>query len=148
MVTALCAAVLAIVLTLFACWAYFTAQRLNRLHIRVDAALLSLSAALDRRAALIEALEPSAAGYAHRAQDIALEPALFDDRAAAERQMMAASASTHPSIIDACTRVQLAQRFYNDAVRDTRSLRLRPGVRAFRLGGTAPLPVFFELGSQ
>lgn len=139
--------VAAVVVTLALSWAYFTAQRLNRLHIRVDASLQSLGAALDRRAALIEALDPAAADLAKRAQAIALEPALFDDRAAAERLMMEASQVAHPSIVDASVRVELAHRFYNDAVTDTRSLRVRPLVRTLRLGGTAKLPVYFELRS-
>lgn len=138
-------AVVAVVVTLALSWAYFTAQRLNRLHIRVDASLQNLAAALDRRAALIEALDSGAASQAKAAHGIPLEPALFDDRAAAERQMMEACTSTHASIVDASARVELAHRFYNEAVSDTRSLRIRPLVRTFRLGGTAKLPVYFEL---
>ena len=42
-------------------------------------------------------------------------------------------------------RQELAHRFYNDAVTTTRALRTRPLVRFFRLGGTAPLPNYFEL---
>lgn len=135
----------AVVVTLALSWAYFTAQRLNRLHIRVDASLERLVAALDKRAALIEVLDPTAAPLAKAAQAIPLEPALFDARAAAERTMMETTTSTHPAIVDASARVELAHRFYNDAVTDTRSLRVRPLVRTFRLGGTARLPVYFEL---
>ena len=39
----------------------------------------------------------------------------------------------------------IARRFYNDAVRDTRSLGERRLVRRLHLGGTAPLPQFFEI---
>ena len=39
----------------------------------------------------------------------------------------------------------LARRFHNDAVRDTLALAERPLVRAFRLGGTAALPSYFEI---
>ena len=39
----------------------------------------------------------------------------------------------------------LARRFYNDAVRDTVSLRRRRLPRLFRLGGRRPLPAFFEI---
>ena len=39
----------------------------------------------------------------------------------------------------------LARRFYNDAVRDTVSLRRRRLPRLFRLGGAEPLPAFFEI---
>ena len=39
-------------------WALFTAQRLNSLHIRTDASLAQLQAALDRRAAVTAAVAP------------------------------------------------------------------------------------------
>ena len=48
-------------------------------------------------------------------------------------------------LADAETRVMIARRFYNDAVRDTRSLGERRLVRRLHLGGTAPLPQFFEI---
>lgn len=41
---------------------------------------------------------------------------------------------------DAHRRVQLARRFYNDAVSDVQRLRAGPLVRAFRLAGHAALP--------
>jgi 8-oxo-dGTP pyrophosphatase MutT (NUDIX family) len=41
--------------------------------------------------------------------------------------------------------VLLARRFHNDAVRDTVALRERPLVRALHLGGTAPMPTYFEI---
>ncbi len=46
---------------------------------------------------------------------------------------------------DAGWRVGLARRFYNDAVRDTRSLRRRPLARVLRLHGRRPLPRFFDI---
>ena len=48
-------------------------------------------------------------------------------------------------LADAEGRIHLAHRFYNEAVSDTRALRLRPAVKWLRLGGTAKLPEFFEL---
>ena len=45
---------------------------------------------------------------------------------------------------DAQTRVIMARRFSNDAVRDTRALAERRSVRWLRLGGRAPLPDYFE----
>jgi 8-oxo-dGTP pyrophosphatase MutT (NUDIX family) len=48
-------------------------------------------------------------------------------------------------LADAEARVLLARRFHNDAVRDTRALGERPLVRLLRLGGTAPLPEYFEI---
>ena len=69
-----------------------------------------------------------------------------EKRIARERDLSQALAPLDlpAQLIDAEVRVQLAHRFYNDAVADTRALRLRSLVRAFRLGGTAPLPEFFE----
>ena len=46
---------------------------------------------------------------------------------------------------DASDRVSMARRFYNDAVRDTRSLREQAGVRVLRLAGRAPMPDYVEL---
>jgi hypothetical protein len=41
--------------------------------------------------------------------------------------------------------VQVARRFYNDAVRDTRSLRARRMPRVLRLAGHVQLPQFFDI---
>ena len=40
----------------------------------------------------------------------------------------------------ACQRVQLARRFYNDAVADVQNMRSQPLVRVFRLAGHTDLP--------
>ena len=42
----------------------------------------------------------------------------------------------------------LARRFHNDAARDTLALRERRPVRWLRLGGTAPLPTYFEIAER
>ncbi|GAV97370.1 hypothetical protein CS176_1600 [Corynebacterium glutamicum] len=140
---------IAVVVTAAVLWAYFTAQRLNRLHIRTDSARQALQAALDRRAALVGALLPDAAEASKRAEAIPLEYSRFSQRARAEREiseLILKQGKTLPdSIVDAATRVELAHRFYNEAVSDTRDLRTRLMVRSFRLGGTAPLPEYFEL---
>jgi hypothetical protein len=46
---------------------------------------------------------------------------------------------------EAAARVQVSRRFYNDAVRDTRTLRARRMPRLLRLAGTADLPQFFDI---
>ncbi len=46
---------------------------------------------------------------------------------------------------DVTDRVGMARRFYNDAVRDTRSLREQTIVRSLRLAGRAPMPDYVEL---
>lgn len=140
---------LAVLITAGVLWAYFTAQRLNRLHIRTDSALQNLQAALDLRASLVEALLPQLTAVARAAAANNLVHNEFDERAARERTLSEAlSGCDHglpPQLVDATARVELAHRFYNDAVSTTRALRTRPLVRFFRLGGTAPLPDYFEL---
>ena len=72
----------------------------------------------------------------------------------AENELSAALAMVDPAslpagliaeLADAEARVVLARRFHNDAVRDTLALAERRLVRAFRLGGTAALPSYFEI---
>ena len=130
-------------------WALFTAQRLNSLHIRTDAALAQLEATLDRRAAVVSALEPELEHVAARAESTELVQGHFDERTKRERELSAAIAQhfgSRPALLaDAEGRIHLAHRFYNEAVSDTRALRLRPAVKLLRLGGTAKLPEFFEL---
>lgn len=144
-------ALAAVLLTVVVLWAYFTAQRLNRLHIRTDSARLSLQASLDRRAAVVAVLIPEAAATAAEAEAIPLEYGNFDRRASVERAISSAIAALEPQmpaqLIDADVRVQLAHRFYNEAVADTRALRLQQPVRFLRLGGRADLPEFFEFST-
>nr|WP_242516542.1 hypothetical protein [Corynebacterium mendelii] len=139
----------AVVVTTVVLWACFTAQRLNRLHIRTDAARITLKGALDRRAAVAAALDPSLVAACRRAEATGLGPGDMSARVAAENELtdlLAASpAAAHPQIADAEARVALAHRFYNDAVTDTRAVRTRALVRLLRLGGTAPLPAYCEL---
>lgn len=148
MVTALYL-LIAVLVTAVMLWAYSTAQRLNRLHIRTDSARQSLGAALDRRAALVGALIPGAVDAARRAEAIPLIYSRFEDRARAERRIseviISQPAPVPEALIDAAARVELAHRFYNEAVTDTRDLRTRVLIRSLRLGGRAPLPEYFEL---
>ena len=60
----------------------------------------------------------------------------------AVRESSQSSGDVPAELRDAHTRVELARRFYNDAVADTLALQLRPMVRFFRLGGTAVVPQF------
>src|SRR6476469_5594887 len=121
-----------VVAVLLSMWITFTLTRLDRLHARVDAARAALDAQLVRRAAALlqvaEAPETpldggERAGYAAVAQ-AALTPAGADLR-------------------EAAARVQVARRFYNDAVRDTRTLRARRMPRLLRLAGHVQMPQFF-----
>ncbi|MDK8479522.1 hypothetical protein [Corynebacterium marquesiae] len=143
-------ALVLLLLIIVGLWALFTAQRLNSLHIRTDASLAQLQAALDRRAAVTAAVAPELAALAQRAESTELYQGHFEPRTMAERELSAAIVREFPAdrrpaaLADAEGRIQLAHRFYNEAVSDTRALRLRPAVRLFHLGGTAKLPEYFD----
>ena len=69
-------------------WCYFTAQRLNHLHIRMDRARYSLESALNRRAAVLAALHPAVADAARAAEEIELSYENFDARREAEQALL------------------------------------------------------------
>lgn len=104
----------AAVVAVVAVWAVLTARRLDRLHIRLDRAGASYEAAVEQRDAIADIVARTR-----------------DDHAA--RQALA----------EAEEKVDLSLRLYNDAVVATRAVRLKPGVRALRLAGTAPMPEFY-----
>lgn len=152
-----------VVAILLSMWVTFTLTRLDRLHARVDAARAALDAQLVRRAAaLLHVAESPAAPLAdtERAeyQQIAVAGTTVDGDARREpienaigravtklvssTQLHAAAAA---ELREAAARVQVARRFYNDAVRDTRSLRARRMPRALHLAGRVPLPEFFDI---
>ena len=138
---------------------YHTAHRLDRLHVRYDLSWQALDAALARRAVVARAVAVDMYGGAVEGKRLAAladaaERAPRQEREACENQLSAALAVVEPSALpsalvaelaDAEARVLLARRFHNDAVRDTRALGERPLVRLLRLGGTAPLPEYFEI---
>ncbi|HTY34576.1 NUDIX hydrolase [Mycobacterium sp.] len=140
-------------------WAYQTANRLDRLHVRYDLSWQALDGALARRAVVaravaIDAYGSSSAGGRLAALADAAERAPRPARENAENELSAALAMVDPASVpagliaelaDAEARVVLARRFHNDAVRDTLALRERFLVRTLRLGGTAALPSYFEI---
>jgi hypothetical protein len=150
-----------VVAVLLSMWVTFTATRLDRLHARVDAARAALDAQLVRRAAAVLKLAETAAQLpaASRAayEDIASVALSAEDEAerqAAENRIGRAVADllAAPGAVPAATelyevavRVRLARRFYNDAVRDTRTLRARRMPRLLRLAGHAELPSYFDI---
>jgi len=147
------------VLAAWLAWAYQTASRLNRLHVRCDLSWHALDAALARRAVVARAVSIEAHGDAAAGRRLAgladaAERAKREDREVAENALSAQLAMIGPDSLpvalvaemaDAEARVLLARRFHNDAVRDTVALRERPLVRALHLGGTAPMPRYFEI---
>ena len=149
-------AVLAVVILLVAAWAYQTAHRLDRLHVRYDLSWQALDGALARRAVVaravaVEAYGGGPAGKRLAALAGAAERAQRTAREAAENELSAALTLVDPGslpvalvaeLADAEARVLLARRFHNDAVRDTLALRERPAVRmpaAWRNRGAANL---------
>jgi 8-oxo-dGTP pyrophosphatase MutT (NUDIX family) len=152
-------AVLAVLVLLVAGWAYQTAHRLDRLHVRYDLSWQALDGALARRAVVARAVAADAYAGAPEGRRLAAladaaERAPRSGREAAENELSAALALVDPSslptalvaeLADAEARVLLARRFHNDAVRDTLALRERTPVRLLRLGGTAALPTYFEI---
>ncbi|MBV9057748.1 MAG: NUDIX hydrolase [Pseudonocardiales bacterium] len=127
------------------------ASRLDRLHVRTDAAWAALDAALYRRAVVASALDgPSALRRTAHAALLAGPMAREDVENELGRML---------SVLDRCRleparanrlaeaeqTVVIARRVYNDAVRDTLALRSRRMVRWLRLAGTAPLPTYFEI---
>ena len=152
-------AVVVAVLAIFGAWAYRTANRLDRLHVRYDLSWQALDGALARRAVVSRAVAIDAYGGASEGRRLAAladaaEGAPRPARENAENELSAALAVVDPAslpagliaeLADAEARVVLARRFHNDAVRDTLALAERRLVRLFRLGGTAALPTYFEI---
>jgi hypothetical protein len=128
------------------------ATRLDRLHVRTDAAWAALDAALYRRAVAASALHGH--GALRRAAHAALLAGGPSVREEVENELgRALSALDRCGLEPGCAgrlaeaeqAVVIARRVYNDAVRDTLALRSRRLVRWLRLAGTAPLPRYFEI---
>jgi hypothetical protein len=127
------------------------ATRLDRLHMRTDAAWAALDAALHQRALAVSALNGNvalcgaalAAVHAQPSAREELENELGRVLSALNRGGLAPASASR--LADAEQRVVIARRVYNDAVRDTRALRSHRMVRWLRLAGTAPLPRYFEI---
>ncbi|MDQ6849538.1 MAG: hypothetical protein M3070_06100 [Actinomycetota bacterium] len=149
---------------LLSMWTTFTLTRLDRLHARVDAARAALDAQLVRRSAALmhvadspeNGLDPAERREREAAAEAALDPDPVGTRQAAENAVgravldLAGSGATiapeaAAELREAAVRVQLARRFYNDAVRDTRALRARRMPRMLRLAGNAEMPQFFDI---
>jgi 8-oxo-dGTP pyrophosphatase MutT (NUDIX family) len=152
--TALVIVLTVLVLVLLA-WLVATANRLDRLHVRGDAAWAALDAALGRRAVVARtvAATGAASGSLREVADHA-ERTPRADREAAEnelsRELAAVERAQLPlallaELIDAEQRVVIARRVHNDAIRDTLAQRRRRMVRWLKLAGTAPQPEYFEI---
>jgi hypothetical protein len=158
--------VLAGAVLLLAAWTAWTLTRLRRLEARVARAWIALDTQLQRRAGLAEELarhHPAAVGDS-RAGYLALFAAdarapVDGDRELAEnvlgrelRELPAdlpgVPAGLQSDLRGTGTRIALARRFYNDAVRDTRELRSRRLPRLMRLHGSRPKPRYFDIDDR
>lgn len=150
--------VVAVVVLLVVPWLLATAHRLDRLHVRTDAAWAALDAALARRAVVSRAVaavgQVGSAGEDLRSIADAAERAPRQEREAAENLLTRRLAGLERGrlttamageLADAEHRVVLARRVHNDAVRDTLALRRRRVVRWLKIAGTAPMPAYFEI---
>lgn len=140
-------------------WLAATANRLDRLHVRTDAAWAALDAALARRAVVARAVAAAMAlddvgadklrAVAERAERMPrsereeAENALSLELAAVDRGRLPLALAAE--LLDAEQRVVIARRVHNDAVRDTLGQRRRRLVRWLKLAGTAPRPEYFEI---
>jgi hypothetical protein len=136
-------------------------RRLDRLHVRTDAARAALESALERRAGAalaVAAVLESEGGRADPLREAvagtrsartpagdleAAENVLGRALAAVERSML--PAALVEELVDAEQLLILARHVHNDAVRDTLGLRSRRLVRWLHLAGTAPVPAYFEI---
>jgi len=156
-----------VVVVLVAAYVTWMAGRIDRLHARVEAARAALDAQLVRRAAVALELTAYADGQslvasqtverlgatAHTAMEVGPEA-----RETAENELSGAlhAALSEPGahrlpdrllaeLVAAGSKVGFARQFYNDAVRDTRSLRGQRLPRLLGLGRRQPLPAYFEI---
>ena len=162
------------VLVIIAWYLSYTAARLDRLHVRLGGTLAALDARLVRRAEV--AVELAHSGLLDGATSLLLASAAGESLEApvehGEAREQAESDLTEaldltltPSVVEAlgetpqgqdlvervasaCTRVQLARRFHNDAVTDVRRVRRKWTIRMFHLAGHTPLPGTVEFDDE
>jgi hypothetical protein len=145
------------------------AGRLDRLHLRVEAARETLDAQLLRRAGAVLDLATNGGLDMASAFLLAEAATAARDAPAGEREVAESALSEDvravldaPGTLDllwadpvgrellepvalASERVGLARRFHNDAVRSVRALRRKGVVRVLHLAGRAALPESFEM---
>ena len=147
-------------------WVVWTLRRLTRLEARVERAWAALDTQLRRRAGLAEQLardHPAAVGqdrapylaaFAADARDpVDGDRELSENALGRELRELPADLPGVPAALQAdlagtATRVGLARRFYNDAVRDTCALRGQRMPRLLGLHGRRPLPRYFDIDDR
>ena len=150
-------------------WLSWTANRLDRMHHRIEVARASLDTHLLRRSGA--ALELATSGTLDPARSLLLVDAAHEARAAVPEEFESAesdlSEALRAVLADAeefralasdpaagpllaelagdCRKVELARRFHNDVVVSARALRSRRRVRWLRLAGRAAPPDTVDL---
>ena len=142
----------------------FTATRLDRLHHRVETSWANLDVLLQKRAAV--ALEIAHSDIADPASSMLLTAAAYQARDAdiqnrsqaesglsgalgllledSEHLATAADSALLTELSALTDKIRVAIAIHTDAVGRTQSVRSKFVVKAFRLAGTAPLPVTYE----
>lgn len=147
------------------------AGRLDRLHRRVEISRVNMQRALERRRDMSELvaasglLDPASslliADAVGRVDDVdsvdvvtygvaesdltSVLGAVFSDVEDVDLVVAEPGGEVVGRLADACRRVEIGRRFYNEAVFATREMRKRRMVRWFRLQGTAAQPEPFEI---
>jgi hypothetical protein len=162
------------VLVVVAWYLSYTAARLDRLHVRLSGTLAALDARLVRRAEA--AVELATSGLLDGATALILANAAAgslevpsehgEAREQAESDLTEAlGVALTPDVVSglrddpvgedvldrvasACSRVQLARRFHNDAVTDVRRVRRKWAVRLFHLAGYTEMPHTIEFDDE
>jgi hypothetical protein len=161
-----------VLVLLFGLYLSWTATRLDRLHVRLDAAKVALDAQLVRRSAatlelarsgLLDVATAVILATAARESQVAPEDeresvesaltrdlrAAFDDPAQIEQlSQTPEGAELVRELGAAIRRVQLARRFHNESVLAVRQLRSHRRVRTFRLAGRAPDKPTFDFDDE
>ena len=159
----------AMALLVLGAWLSWTAQRLDRMHHRLEVARASLDTQLLRRSGA--ALELATAGALDPARSLVLLDTAHHARAVHDQDMEAAESDLSEALravfsdeaevrslradphvaplltelTGSCRKVELARRFHNDVVTSARALRSRRRVRWLGLAGRASPPTTVDL---
>ncbi|MFG1926109.1 hypothetical protein [Cryptosporangium sp. NPDC048952] len=140
--------VVVVTLVLVLLYVWWLSRRIVRLTARTAAALDALEEQLSRRAKAAATLPG-----AHDVASVALTsgPPDADSRQGAENDLvrelrhLGTAALDAPDLLVQNRRLVVARQVYNDAVRDTRSLRTARIPRIFWLARRQPLPQYFDV---
>lgn len=154
--------VIALLVTLIFIWYLtFSANRLDRLHHRVETSWANLDSILQRRAALaqeiahLREIDPATnlllTSAAHQAREADISERSEAESGLSEALKLLRLESDIPEIypevfseLDAITdRLKTAIAIHQESVNSTRNRRSKFVIRVFRLAGSAPLPVTY-----